>query len=85
MMLCPNCQSNKIRKNGRRRGHQCYQCKHCGRQFLESYQNRQYSEDVKALCLRMYENGMSLRSIERATGIHHTTIMHWIRNNTPDA
>lgn len=37
----------------------------------------------------MYLNGMGLRGIERVTGIHHTTVMHWIREaaamlpNTP--
>lgn len=27
----------------------------------------------------MYLNGMSFRAIERVTEIHHTTVMHWIR------
>ncbi len=27
----------------------------------------------------MYLNGMGLRGIERVTGIHQTTIIHWIR------
>lgn len=27
----------------------------------------------------MYLNGMGLRGIERVTEIHHTTVMHWIR------
>ena len=27
----------------------------------------------------MYLNGMGLRGIERVTEIHHTTIIHWIR------
>jgi transposase-like protein len=27
----------------------------------------------------MYLNGMGLRQIERVTEIHHTTVMHWIR------
>lgn len=26
----------------------------------------------------MYLNRMGLRAIERATEIHHTTVMHWI-------
>ena len=36
----------------------------------------------------MYLNGMGLRGIERVTGIHHTTVMHWIRaagRQLPDA
>jgi len=27
----------------------------------------------------MYLNGMGLRAIERVTKIHHTTVIHWIR------
>ncbi len=27
----------------------------------------------------MYLNGMGLRSIERVSGIHHTTVSQWIR------
>lgn len=36
----------------------------------------------------MYLNGMGLRGIERVTEIHHTTVMHWIReagHQLPDA
>ncbi len=36
----------------------------------------------------MYLNGMGLRAIERVTEIHHTTLIHWIRQagiNLPDA
>jgi len=54
-------------------------CKHCGRQFLESYRPWRYSDDVRQLCIKMYLNGMGLRGIERVTNIHHTTVMHWIR------
>lgn len=33
----------------------------------------------------MYQNGMGLRSIERATGIHNTTLMHWVREAEANA
>jgi transposase-like protein len=36
-MNCPNCHSQKIRKNGHRRGKQNYQCKECGRQFITQH------------------------------------------------
>ncbi|MBV8884305.1 MAG: hypothetical protein JO235_09965 [Chroococcidiopsidaceae cyanobacterium CP_BM_RX_35] len=38
-----------------------------------------YSDDVKQLCIKMDLNGMGLRGIERVTDIHHTTVMHWVR------
>ncbi len=78
-MKCPKCTSEKATKNGRRRGKQCYKCLDCGRQFVESPIERSYRPEVRQLCLKMYLNGMGLRGIERVTEIHHTTIMHWIR------
>jgi IS1 family transposase/transposase-like protein len=78
-MKCLKCNSTETVKNGRRKDRQSYKCKHCGRQFLESYRPWRYSDDVKQLCIKMYLNGMGLRGIERVTDIHHTTVMHWIR------
>ena len=87
-MKCPQCHSSQTAKNGHRRGRQCYKCKHCGRQFLESYRQWAYSPEVKQLCIKMYLNGMGLRGIERVTEIHHTTLINWIRaagHRLPDA
>jgi transposase-like protein len=78
-MKCPHCQSNQTNKNGRRRGKQCYLCKRCGRQFIESYSSRGYSEDAKQICLKMYRDGVGLRAIERSTGISHNTVSNWVR------
>jgi hypothetical protein len=36
----------------------------------------------------MYVNGMGFRGIERVTGVHHTTVINWVRNvgeRLPDA
>lgn len=87
-MKCPKCNSSEIVKNGCRKERQSYKCKHCGRQFLESYRPWRYSDDVKQLCIKMYLNGMGLRGIERVTEIHHTTVMRWMREaglQLPDA
>ena len=87
-MKCPKCQSSRTIKNGRRRGKQCYRCHDCGRQYVESPIDRSYPPEVKKLCLKMYLNGMGLRGIERVTDIHHTTVMHSIKEaglNLPDA
>ncbi len=95
-MKCPKCNSTSPRKNGHRRGKQCYQCRLCpkgyrfayGSQFVESPVPKSYPLEVKQLCLKMYLNGMGLRGIERVTDIHHTTIMNWIEEagmELPDA
>ena len=78
-MQCPECGSQHIRKNGNRRGKQNHICVNCGRQFIDHYQPRGYSDDVKRLCLRMYVNGIGIRGIARVTGIAHTTIINWIK------
>lgn len=38
-----------------------------------------YSDDIKQQCLRMYVNGMGFRGIERVTGVHHTTVISWVK------
>ena len=93
-MKCSKCNSTSYRKNGYRRGKQCYQCRSCGHQFVESAIPKSYPPEIKQLCLnsvgdaefssasptlKMYLNRMGLRGIERVTEIHHTTIMNWIK------
>jgi AcrR family transcriptional regulator len=36
VMKCPHCRSAQLSKNGYRRGKQCYLCKDCGKQFVQS-------------------------------------------------
>lgn len=87
-MKCPRCSSTQISKNGRRNGKQNYLCKQCKRQFLESYESKGYSDDVKIICLKMHENGMGFREIERVTGVNHNSIIQWAKqsgNNTSEA
>jgi transposase-like protein len=80
-MKCPRCSSTQISKNGRRNGKQNYLCKQCKRQFLESYESKGYSDDVKIICLRMHENGMGFREIERVTGVNHNSIIQWAKQS----
>jgi transposase-like protein len=88
-MQCPDCSSTHIRKNGKNRGKQNHICVACGRQFIQDYAPPPgYSDEVKALCLRMYVNGSGFRAIERVTGVHHTTVITWVKQvgqNLPDA
>ncbi len=79
-MQCPECGSTQIRKNGKNIGKQNHICVDCRRQFIEVYAAPQgYSDQVKTLCLRMYLNGMGFRGIERVTGVHHTTVIYWVK------
>ena len=89
LMQCPECQSTHVNKNGHKKGKQNYICVDCGRQFIDSYQpHKGFSSDVKRECLKMYVNGLGFRAIERIKGVHHTTIINWIkqvRELLPDA
>ena len=79
-MKCPDCQSPHIRKNGFRRGKQNHICVDCGRQFVKAPRTeRGYSDEVRRDCLQMYVNGMGFRAIERVKGVHHTTIITWVK------
>lgn len=79
-MQCPECGSTHIRKNGKKRGKQNHICVNCGRQFIEHYAPAQgYSDEVKRECLKMYVNGSGFRAIERVKGVHHTTVIHWVK------
>ncbi|RUR86642.1 hypothetical protein PCC6912_00850 [Chlorogloeopsis fritschii PCC 6912] len=76
---CPYCESGKFSKNGRKRGKQNYMCRDCGRQFVEYYSPKGYSDEVRKQCLLLYLNGMGFRAIERETGVNHNTIINWVK------
>ena len=79
-MQCPECHSTHIRKNGKNKGKQNHICVDCRRQFIDSYQIfKGYSDQVKRECLKMYVNGMGNRCIERVKGVHHTTVITWVK------
>ena len=79
-MQCPECGSTHIRKNGKNRGKQNHICVACSRQFIDVYAAPSgYSDAVKSMCLKMYVNGMGFRAIERVTGVHHTTVIYWVK------
>ncbi len=88
-MHCPYCQSTEIRKNGKRKNKQNHICIRCGRQFIDVYDPAKgYSDEIKQQCLKLYVNGMGFRAIERSTGVHHTTIIYWVKQiglQLPDA
>ena len=79
-MQYPYCKSTEIHKNGKRRGKQNHKCVSCGRQFIDVYSSeRGYSNEVKKECLKLYVEGMGFRAIERNKGVHHTTIISWVK------
>lgn len=78
-MQCPKCGSTEISKNGKKKGKQNNICLSCGRQFVDFYEPKGYSDELKRECLEMYVNGMGFRGIERVKGVHHTTVIYWVK------
>jgi len=78
-MQCPRCGSTHIRKNGKKQGKQNHICCDCRRQFIDAYEPKGYSDEIKRECLEMYVNGMGFRAIERVKKVHHTTVINWVK------
>jgi insertion element IS1 protein InsB len=68
--ICPQCHSLKYKKNGHiHNGKQNYQCKDCGRQFVDCFEQYLVSDDTRALIERLLVERISLRGICRAMGV----------------
>jgi AcrR family transcriptional regulator len=79
-MMCPDCQSDRVAKNGRQQGKQRHICKECGRQFIDRYVERGYPLEIRQRCLDLHAQGVSFREIERSTGVSHNTVINWVKN-----
>ena len=78
-MTCHNCQSVCKRSGKHRNGLQRYSCKQCRKTFTEDHAQplgdmRLPMEKAESI-LKLLVEGMSLRAIERVTGVHRDTIM----------
>jgi transposase-like protein/AcrR family transcriptional regulator len=79
-MICPDCQSDRVAKNGKQQGKQRYVCRGCGRQFVDRYTERGYPLEIRQKCLVLHQAGVSFREIERTTGVSHNTVINWVKN-----
>jgi AcrR family transcriptional regulator/transposase-like protein len=80
LMICPDCQSDRVAKNGRQQGKQRYICRGCGRQFLDRYTQRGYPLEIRQKCLNLHAQGIGFREIERQTGVDCNTVINWVKN-----
>jgi transposase-like protein len=78
-VTCHNCKSECKRKGYDRKGNQRYQCRQCSKTFLEPREDHldgmYTSIDQAEMVLKLLLEGNSVSSVERVTGIHHTTIL----------
>jgi AcrR family transcriptional regulator len=79
VMMCLECGSDRVAKNGHRHEKQRYICRACGKQFAGEYSVRGYPPETKQQCLALHQEGISFREIERQTGVSHNTVINWAR------
>jgi len=78
-MTCHNCkiEANKAGKD--RKGNQRFRCAQCRKTFQELKDNllgsMRISIEKAEMCLQLMLEGMSIRSIQRITGLHQETIL----------
>ena len=78
-MTCHNCQIAAVKLGKDRKGNQRYRCNTCRKTFGEQQDkplgNMYLPMDKAVLCLRLFVEGNSIRSIERITGVEKKTIL----------
>ena len=85
MPCCPSCQSERVIKNGSiHTGKQKYQCKDCGRQFVEDPQFRIVSDETKALIDRLLLEKISLAGIARAVEVSESWLQVYVNEKYKD-
>ncbi len=77
---CKHCKSSKLVKYGfSKNNSQRYKCKECLRPFVIGDKREKYSMEKKEKVIKMYLEGVGIRSIERLEGVSNPLIIHWIR------
>lgn len=79
MELCKHCGSSDATKSGILKGKQRYKCRECGKTFREGDNREKYSIEQKIRAIKLYTEGMGLRSIERVEEVPSSLLVHWIR------
>lgn len=78
-MTCHSCQSACNRFGRHRNGLQRFRCKQCRKTFTEDHETpldeMRLPLDKAVAVLRLLLEGMSIRSVERVTGVHRDTIL----------
>ncbi|MDQ7055731.1 MAG: IS1 family transposase [Persephonella sp.] len=78
-VVCPNCHSKKVIKNGKSNGKQTYLCKTCYSRFLLNREKERYPVSLKKDVVRLYNEGHTLTELSRKFSIKVQTIHYWIK------
>ncbi len=81
MERCKGCGSKELIKNGKTpEGAQRYKCKSCLSTFRSGDKRLKHDLSIRIKVIKMYLEGIGIRSIERLEGISNPLIIYWIRH-----
>ena len=78
-MRCPKCKNDNLRKDGKAKGKQRYNCKNCNYHFTVERKSTSVPELIKKQALQLYLEGLGFRSIGRFLQVSHVSVYKWIR------
>ena len=81
MERCKGCGGNELVKNGKtRHGKQRYKCRNCNCNYSEGDGRLKHGMEKRLKVIKMYLEGIGIRSIERLEGVSNPLIIYWIRH-----
>ena len=81
-MKCRHCGCELLVKDGIVKSKQRYKCKRCHKTTRENDTRCKYSVQKRLKCLKMYSEGLGLKTIERLQGVPNPLIIYWIKHFT---
>ena len=79
MRICPDCGSENIIRYGKiHNGKQRFNCKYCGRQFVENPENKIIPEYLKDIIDSLLLERISLAGIARAVKVSETWLQQYV-------
>ena len=81
MKKCQKCQeeSKQVKAGKTEAGSQRYKCQHCKTRYTPHPKERGYPDELRIRAIRMYVDGINYRRIGRHLGVHHTSVINWVK------
>ena len=79
---CPDCVSNRMRKDGLNGNKQRYRCGDCRRRYVPGGAYRRPRPAVKEQAMAMYTDGSSLSTVSRVVGVSVQAVSNWVKQES---
>ena len=80
---CPKCGrvENQVKNGNNRSGTQRIVCRHCKTSYTLEPKRNAYSEETRALALKIYYAGASGRGVGKVLNMSKANVYNWIKKN----